>query len=318
MTDSIFSAIRRLQPADSVSSAPINVLTVDLEEWFCASAFDGVISRDAWPQLESRVERPTRQLLEIFDRHSVKATFFVLGWVAERHPALIAAVAERGHEIASHGHGHCLISRQSPAEFHDDVAGSLRVLRQITGRPCHGYRAPSFSLRRDMVWAWRILAELGIRYDSSIFPVVHDRYGDPGAPRFLHRIRSDRGEIVEFPLSTLTARGRNLPVGGGGYLRLYPLRVSRWAIRRINREGHPAVVYVHPWELDPQQPRPRAPWSTLLRHRVGIDSVRRKLDALLSEFRFGPMQPAIEAAGFGVSAPSAGAAPGDQPDSTER
>ncbi|MEM7396979.1 MAG: XrtA system polysaccharide deacetylase, partial [Verrucomicrobiota bacterium] len=243
----------------------LNAFSIDLEEWFCVSNFEGVIQREDWPNLESRVVDSTVQLLDLLDRHSVKATFFILGWVAERHPDLIRSVAMRGHEIASHGFGHQLVYSLSPEEFEADMKQSLAVIKEITGADCKGYRAPSFSLRRDMDWAWSILRDHGIEYDSSIFPVVHDRYGEPDAPRFPFVMDE---AFKEFPMSTVSGFGKNLPVAGGGYLRLYPYAVTRWAIRRINREGHPAVVYMHPWEVDPGQPRPAVSRLKLLRHRI--------------------------------------------------
>ena len=272
----------------------LNALSVDLEEWFTVSAFSGIIDRSRWPELESRVDGATDLLLDLFDRHDVKATFFVLGWVGERNPAVIRRIAERGHELASHGYGHELVYELTPERFHEDVARSIDVVQQATGQRCIGYRAPSFSLKRSMSWAWRSLAELGIEYDSSIFPIHHDRYGEPDAPRFSYRWSAGSTSILEIPPSTIRVAGKNIPVGGGGYLRLFPLRFSRWSIARINREGHPAVVYLHPWELDYDHPRPAASGLSLLRHRVGIRSVERKLDRLLADFRFGPLAEVVQ------------------------
>jgi polysaccharide deacetylase family protein (PEP-CTERM system associated) len=280
----------------------INALTIDLEDWFCVSNFDHVIARDGWSAQESRLEAPTRRILDLLDAHSVKATFFVLGWIAERHPRLIREIHERGHEIGSHGYAHRLVYQLSPEEFRCDLRRSLDVLHEATGAQIRGYRAPSFSLRRGMDWAWDALHAAGIRYDSSIFPVLHDRYGEPDAPRFPFPIASRGGVILEFPLSTISAFMRNLPVAGGGYFRLYPLAVTRWAVRRINREGHPAVVYLHPWEFDPDQPAPAAsPW-TLWRHRVGLRSVAGKLDRLLAELPFAPMTEVLARIGIGRQA----------------
>ena len=267
----------------------LNALTIDVEEWFCVSNFETVIARSEWDRLESRVEASTETILDLLDKHGVKATFFVLGWLAEHHPELIREIAQRGHEIGAHGYEHRLVYRLSPGEFEEDLRRCVTVLSGI-GAACSGYRAPSFSIRSDMTWAWRILREQGFRYDSSVFPVTHDRYGEPDAPRFPFTIRSGNDEMIEFPLSTVRTFGRNFPVAGGGYLRLFPHGVTRWALRRINAEGHPAVVYLHPWEFDPQHPTPSASRLALLRHRVGIRSVPDKLDRLLSEFRFGPME----------------------------
>lgn len=282
----------------------LNALTIDVEEWFCVSNFAGLIARDDWARQESRLEAPTRRILDLLDRHSVKATFFVLGWIAEHHPRLIREIHDRGHEIGSHGYEHRLVYDLTPGEFRADLAKSLAILRETAGAACRGYRAPSFSLRREMGWAWDALHEAGIRYDSSIFPVLHDRYGEPDAPRFPFAIRSNGGEILEFPPSTVTAFARNLPVAGGGYFRLYPLAVTRWALRSINREGYPAVVYLHPWEFDPDHPAPRASRLTVLRHRVGLRTVARKLDRLLSELPFGSMTEVIERTGLARGAAS--------------
>ena len=266
-----------------------NVLTIDVEEWFCVSNFAGVIRQEDWPSLESRVEMQVERILGILERHGVRATFFLLGWVAERHPDLVRTLVSRGHEIATHGYNHELVYKLEPVLFQEDLSRSLRLIREISGVQCRGYRAPSFSIRRDMSWAWEILAQQGIEYDSSIFPVVHDRYGEPDAPRTPFRITAGGKTICEIPLSTVRLAGRNLPVAGGGYLRLFPYSFTRWAIRRINREGIPAIVYFHPWEIDPGQPRPNVSRFRLWRHRVGLNGFARKLDRLLGDFEFGPM-----------------------------
>ena len=266
-----------------------NVLTIDVEEWFCVSNFAGAIRPEDWPSLESRVENQTERILGILDRHGVRATFFLLGWVAERHPGLVRTLASRGHEIATHGYNHELVYQMEPARFQEDLSRSVKLIQEIAGIRCRGYRAPSFSIRRDMRWAWEILAKQGIEYDSSIFPVVHDRYGEPDAPRTPFQITACGKSIREIPLSTVRLAGRNLPVAGGGYLRLFPYSFTRWAIRRLNREGIPAIVYFHPWEIDPGQPRPKVSRLRLWRHRVGLDHFARKLDRLLDDFAFGPM-----------------------------
>ncbi len=264
-----------------------NVLSVDVEEWFCVSNFAHVIRPADWAHQMSRIEAEVPVLLDLLDRHRVHATFFVLGWVGERHPDLIKAIAGRGHEIATHGGRHQLVSEMTAETFRADLADSLRWLRETVGVEARGYRAPSFSVRRSMTWFWEALAESGIRYDSSIFPVVHDRYGEPDAPRFRFSVRTPKGDIAEIPLSTIRLGKTNLPVAGGGYLRLYPYAFTRWAIRRVNAEGHPAVVYVHPWEIDPDQPKPAVNRLVLLRHRVGMKGLLKKLDRLLSDFDFG-------------------------------
>ena len=266
-----------------------NVLSIDVEEWFCVSNFAGVIRPEDWPSLESRVEMQIEHILEILEHHGVKATFFLLGWVAERHPDMVRTLVSRGHEIASHGYGHGLVSKMEPILFQKDISKSLAIIREISGVECKGYRAPSFSIRREMAWAWRILAEMGIEFDSSVFPVVHDRYGEPDAPRVPFQITIGPRALWEIPLSTVRFAGRNLPVAGGGYLRLFPYAFTRWAIRRLNREGIPGIVYFHPWEIDPGQPRPDVSPILLWRHRVGLGSFARKLDRLLSDFEFGTL-----------------------------
>ena len=271
----------------------INAVSIDVEEWFCVSNFEGVIARDEWNRLESRVEPSTEKILNVLKRRDTKATFFVLGWVAERHPDLIRAIDQQGHEIASHGYGHQLVYDLTAEEFRHDVSRSLSILRDITGKECIGYRAPSFSLRTDVPWMWTTLCELGINYDSSIFPILHDRYGEPDAPRFPFLLKNESDHIVEFPLSTVRIAGRTFPVAGGGYFRLYPFALTRHAIRSINREGQPAIVYLHPWEVDPAHPKPPVSKLNLYRHRVGMASVLRKLDAILREFRFGPVRDVI-------------------------
>ena len=271
----------------------LNALTIDLEEWFCSSNFEDVIHREQWSQMESRVEIPTQQLLNILKQHDVKATFFVLGWVAERHPKLIKNIADAGHEIACHGYFHQLVYNLSPQAFKTDLKKSLEIIKDITGVTCQGYRAPSFSLRRDMTWAWKILTDFNITYDSSIFPVVHDRYGDPDAPCYPFIIHSDNADIIEFPMSTIRIANKNLPVAGGGYFRLYPIAITQWAIKRINTEGKSATVYLHPWEIDPSQPKPNVSLLNLTRHRIGMNSVLYKLDVILKQFKFGSIQQLI-------------------------
>jgi polysaccharide deacetylase family protein (PEP-CTERM system associated) len=275
----------------------VNALTIDLEEWFCVSNFEHAIRRADWPSLESRVEESTERILALLERRGTAATFFVLGWVAERHPRLIARLAEGGHEIACHGYHHELVYDLTPERFAADLSHALRVIEQASGARCRGYRAPSFSLRRNMDWAWRLLAEAGFRYDSSVYPVAHDRYGEPDAPRFPHAVSRDGTTLVEFPPSTLRLGARNLAVAGGGWFRLYPLALTRWAIRRINAERQPAVVYLHPWEFDPDQPVPAVSRRVRWRHRVGLASVPHKLDRLLDEFRFDTMARVLQAAG---------------------
>lgn len=273
-----------------------NALSVDVEEWFCVSNYADAIPRDQWPFQESRIQQQIDILLELFARRRVIATFFLLGWVAEQHPQMVRAIASGGHEIATHGYGHELVYRMDPSRFEEDISKSLSLIRDIAGITCRGYRAPSFSLRRDMSWAWSILVKNGIQYSSSVFPILHDRYGEPDAPRVPFQMNTPNGILWEIPLSTLRVLGRNWPIAGGGYLRLYPYALTRWAIQKLNQEHLPAIVYFHPWEIDPQQPSPRGVslWR-LWRHRTGLESFASKLEKLLCDFDFGPMSKLIPA-----------------------
>jgi polysaccharide deacetylase family protein (PEP-CTERM system associated) len=244
----------------------------------------------------------TTSLLDLLDEAGVRATFFVLGWVAEREPGLVRDIAARGHEVGSHGYSHRFVYDQSPDEFRSETVRTRKMLQDASGQPVLGYRAASFSIVRASLWALDILAEAGFGYDSSVFPVVHDRYGIPGAPRGIHvyRTASNAG-FVEFPPSTVAYGRIVLPVAGGGYLRLLPALVSRWAIRRVNgRDRMPALVYVHPWEIDPEQPRIRGTLPNRVRHYTGLRSMRDKIRDLLRTFRFAPARDALAAAGFPV------------------
>lgn len=273
-------------------STVINALTVDVEEHFQVHAFEAVIDCASWDGYPSRVVANTRRILGILAEHGVHATFFVLGWVAERHPDLVREIASGGHEIATHGYAHEIIYRQTPDAFADDLRRALDSLGpEYAGRPL-GYRAPSFSITRRSLWALDVLRDHGIAYDSSIFPLVaHDRYGIGDAHRFANKLPCG---LWEFPVSTVRLAGRNWPVAGGGYLRLLPLWVTRRAIRHLNAQGHPAVVYVHPWEIDPDQPRiPGAPPISRFRHYTNLRHTEGRLRALLSEFTFSPMRQAF-------------------------
>jgi polysaccharide deacetylase family protein (PEP-CTERM system associated) len=279
-------------------------MTVDVEEHFQVSAFADVVSRDTWDSSPSRVENNTLRLLDLFDTADVRATFFILGWIAERHPDLVKSIAARGHEIASHGYSHKLVYDQDPREFRSETLLSRRILQDTSGQPVAGYRAASFSIGRGNLWALDVLAEVGFEYDSSIFPLIHDRYGMPGAPRHIHRLKTPGGmTLVEVPPSTLCFGKATLPIAGGGYLRIYPAAFGRWTIRRLNqRERMPAIVYVHPWEVDPDQPRIRAPILSRFRHYVGLRKTADKLRDLLTRFEFGPVCDLIaEAAGHETS-----------------
>jgi polysaccharide deacetylase family protein (PEP-CTERM system associated) len=277
----------------------INALTFDVEEYFHAETFALAVSPEDWPTLESRVVRTTERILELLAEAGTRATFFVLGWVAERHPALIRSIEGQGHEIACHGYGHQMITRQSRAEFTVDLERAKATVEDAAGTAVIGYRAPTFSVLRETLWSLEVLAEKGFRYDSSIFPIVHDRYGIPDAPRFPHRRAVRPGvTIAEFPLSTVSRFGWRFPVAGGGYFRLLPYSVTAWALRRLNREeGQPAIVYLHPWEIDPGQPRLPVSRSSQFRHAVNTWRTESKLRRLLREFRFAPVQEVLAASG---------------------
>ena len=268
---------------------PPNALTVDVEDYFHVAALAPNIHRDSWDSRESRVVGNTRKLLTIFEHFNVRGTFFVLGWVAERYPRLIKDVAAGGHEIACHGYSHRLVYEQSPKEFYEETFRSKNLLEEITGAAVLGYRAASYSIVRKSLWALDILVELGFLYDSSIFPVRHDRYGIPNAERAPHRMATPTGKsIVEWPLATARILGFRLPVAGGGYFRLLPYWLSRWGLASINRrELRPFVFYLHPWEIDPAQPRVSASWLSRFRHYTNLGKCEERLRRLLGEFRFG-------------------------------
>ncbi len=266
----------------------VNAMTVDVEDYFHVSNFADVVHPQDWTRFESRVEANTYRLLDIFESHKVSATFFVLGWVAERHPSLIRAIPQAGHEVACHGYVHKLVYESTPEEFREDVGRAKKILEDLTGTSVDGYRAPSFSIVKSSLWALDILAEEGFKFDSSIFPIRHGRYGIPDADRFPYRQSTNNGKgLVQFPISTIRVCGLNIPVGGGGYLRLFPYDMTRWAIQRLNEtEQRPAIVYVHPWEIDPAQPRmPGRPLSRF-RHYVNLHTTEGKLHHLIGSFSF--------------------------------
>jgi len=267
-----------------------NFLTVDVEDYYQVSAFDRVVSRDEWGQRESRVCRNTDRLLEMFGRSGVSATFFVLGWVAERHKDLVQRIAAGGHEIASHGYMHRLVYEQTPDEFRADIRRSKELLESIAGKPVLGYRAPSYSITNQSLWALDVLIEEGFEYDASIYPIRHDRYGIPDAPREAHWISRPAGRIWELPGSCVRVAGVNVPFGGGGYFRLLPYAWTRWGFGHLNgTEGRPGVFYIHPWELDPEQPRLPVARLTAIRHYRNLAETEGRMQRLLSEFRFGPV-----------------------------
>ena len=335
-----FDSLRSLRPAGpapTVRPAVVNAMTVDVEDYYQVSAFERVVARERWPEYESRVAANTDRLLGIFAESGVRATFFVLGWVAERDASIVRRIAAAGHEIASHGYGHRLVYDQKPEEFRDDVRRGRALLQAASGQPVMGYRAPSFSITGRSLWALDILIEEGFTYDASIFPIRHDRYGIPTAPRHAFWIGkgccdarlppsrsalawqappsrsalawrpapspggygeasrpSDRPGLLEIPGSTIRLAGLNLPVGGGGYFRILPYWWTRTGIRRLNeKEGRPAIVYLHPWEVDPKQPRLAGSPLSRFRHYRNLEETEARLRRLLADFRFGPVEGTI-------------------------
>lgn len=275
--------------SDEQSNPPVvNAMSVDVEEHFHVSVFDGIVPRSQWARMESRVVDNTHRLLDLFDEFSVRSTFFVLGWVAEQHPRLVQDIARRGHEIASHGYAHRLIYDQTRTAFRDDVRRAKLLLEDAAGALVSGYRAPSYSVTPRSLWALDVLIEEGYRYDSSIFPIRHDRYGIPVSPREPFPIERDGGTLMEVPGSTVRLGPLNLPIAGGGYFRILPYEWTRWGIARLNRtEQQAAVFYIHPWEIDPGQPRLQAGWLGQFRHYRNLDQTEHRLRRLLTDFRFG-------------------------------
>ncbi|MFH1148237.1 MAG: XrtA system polysaccharide deacetylase [Pseudomonadota bacterium] len=298
----------------------INALTIDVEDYFQVHAFSRTVRIEDWPRYECRVEQNTQKILGILSESGIRATFFILGWIAERYPGLVKMIAEQGHEIASHGYRHELVGNQTPDQFRTDVAKTKQVLEGVTGGEIMGYRASTYSITKETSWALQVLAEEGHKYDSSIFPVLHDVYGFPEAPRFPFRVNFNghannpfpgppskapspsmgeaRGEggLWEFPISTVRVLGQNLPVAGGGYFRLFPYWLTRTSLKHINdAEGHAFIFYVHPWEFDPGQPRVEgAPVKARFRHYLNLAKVEDRFRRLLHDFKFAPVRDLIQ------------------------
>jgi polysaccharide deacetylase family protein (PEP-CTERM system associated) len=272
--------------ATSAAAPIVNALTIDVEDYFQVSAFAPYIDRAAWDSTECRVERNVDAILALLQEHRVHATFFTLGWIAERYPSLIRRIGLFGHEIASHGFGHRRATDQDPELFLSDIKLAKILLEDICGTEVKGYRAPSFSVGAGNGWAFDCIQRAGYRYSSSVYPIRHDHYGMPDAPRFAYNVRDG---LVEIPITTVRMFGRNWPAGGGGYFRLLPYAVSRQAIRRVNAVDHAAAIfYFHPWELDPEQPRvPGIDLRTRFRHYLNLKCVRSRLSDLLRDFRWG-------------------------------
>src|SRR5690554_1804134 len=281
-----------------LSSKPLHAMSIDVEDYFHVAALSGVIKPAQWGELPSRVEQNTQRLICLFERHQIKATFFVLGWVAERYPALVRDIDQAGHEVASHGYSHQLIYRQTPEVFRDETHRSKALLEDIVGKPVDGYRAASYSITRDSLWALDILAECGFRWDSSIFPIRHDNYGIPGSPRAPYSIRTQNGAVLqEFPLTTARVFGVPVPAAGGGYFRQFPYPVFRALFNNASGNGQrPQMFYLHPWEIDPGQPRfDNASWFSRFRHYINLDKCEARLERLVQDFRFGTVSESFRA-----------------------
>lgn len=267
----------------------VNYLTIDVEDYFQVAAFDKIIQPERWSGYVSRVERNTGRILDLLDEHGVKGTFFIVGWTAEQYPNMVREIAKRGHEIGCHSYKHQKIYQLTPQEFHQDTKKAKDILEEITGRQITGYRAPTYSITKKSLWALDILQSLGFTWDSSVFPVVHDNYGIPDSPRF--RYKWPEHDLVEYPISTALLLGYNIPVAGGGYFRIFPYWFTKLALRTINiREQQPFIFYLHPWEVDPDQPRIlNAGWKSRFRHYCNLEKTESRLNNLLHDFNFGPI-----------------------------
>jgi polysaccharide deacetylase family protein (PEP-CTERM system associated) len=265
-------------------------MTIDVEDYYQVSAFSPVVPHHTWDRFESRVERNVDRILEMLHEHGVHATFFMLGWVAQRHPRIVRRIVEGHHELASHGYAHLRVTDQSPAAFGDDVRTAKKILEDAGGVEVKGYRAPSFSIGARNLWALDVLSEAGFRYSSSIYPIAHDHYGMPEAPRFAFRA-GVAGRLLEVPATTVRIGERNWPASGGGYFRLLPYRISRWCIRRVNeKDRRPCVFYFHPWEIDPGQPRMAGiGLKTKVRHYLNLSRTESRIRHLLRDFQWGRM-----------------------------
>lgn len=265
-----------------------NALTIDVEDYFQVAALAPWAPYSEWDKFPLRVERNTNRILELLEQQHIRATFFVLGWVAERCPNLVKSIVSQGHELASHGYSHQLVYKQSPTQFKEETHRSKHLLEDISGVAIQGYRAASYSITNQSLWALDILSEVGFIYDSSIFPVRHDRYGIPGAEEVPHRLKTPQGHMItEFPISTLRLGKYRLPIAGGGYFRLFPYWFSRWAFNRINRKQNQSFIfYLHPWELDPDQPKLPATGLSKFRHYNNLDRCEQRFSDLIQTFNF--------------------------------
>jgi polysaccharide deacetylase family protein (PEP-CTERM system associated) len=278
------------------NSKPVHIMSVDVEDYFMVEAFAGSVPRKTWDARPSRVVTNTWRVLDLFDKFNVKATFFFVGWVAQKFPELVRDVCARGHEVACHSFWHRTVYSLTPEEFREDTRAAVRTIEDAAGVRVYGYRAPSWSITKECLWALDILAEEGFAYDSSIYPIHHDLYGVPGAQRFpyAHQLEGSR-TLLEFPPTTVRLLGQSLPAAGGGYLRILPLAYTRWVFREFEQEYRErVVVYFHPWELDPEQPRIRDKWKSRLRHYTNLKKMERRLESLLENYSFRPFNEPVE------------------------
>jgi len=276
-------------PQDQFTAGIVNAMSVDVEDYFQVSAFENNINSKDWDKLPCRVEANTNRILDLFSEYETKATFFMLGWVAERYPGLVRRIVESGHELASHGYTHTRVTQQTPDVFRDDIASTKALLEDIAGCEVVGYRAASYSIVKETLWAHDLLQQAGYHYSSSIYPIHHDLYGIPDAPRFSYQA-GDKG-ILEIPITTVSLLSHNFPCGGGGYFRLLPYRVSRWAMQHVNKnDRQPCVFYFHPWEIDPEQPRQQGiSRKTQFRHYLNLDRMKGRISRLLTDFNWDRM-----------------------------
>ena len=282
-----------MRSREITQGSPKHVLSFDVEEHFQVAAFWSVARRREWDQLTSRVERNTRKIADLLSEHSTKATFFVLGWVAERHPDLVKDLAQQGHEVASHGYGHELVHTQTPSQFREDVRRSKQILEDLIGRQVMGYRAPSFSITAQTEWAISVLIEEGYRYDSSIYDRFRSTQGRSVTRAGTYQIQTEAGTIWEVSPSTVNACGLQLPVAGGGYFRLLPYATSKMFLKNLEKQGSQLVMYLHPWELDPEQPRMEGPVLSKVRHYLNLSKTEQRLRRLLKDFSFAPINEVI-------------------------
>jgi polysaccharide deacetylase family protein (PEP-CTERM system associated) len=281
---------------EEIPAARTHIMTVDVEDYFMVEAFAGSVKQSSWDNWPSRVVNNTQRTLDIFDKYGVKGTFFFVGWVAEKFPELVRDVHARGHELACHSYWHRAVYSLTPEEFRDDTRAAVRAIEDAAGTKVQGYRAPSWTITKDSLWALDILAEEGFTYDSSIYPIHHDLYGVPGAQRVPYDLPlKDGGALREFPPATVKLFGQNIPGAGGGYLRIFPMAYTRWFFRKFEQaKGEQLVVYFHPWEIDPDQPRIKDKWKSRLRHYTNLKAMEGRIDSLLKNYSFQPFSQIVE------------------------